>query len=100
MRSSARNEVISFRSPKIGIFMNVHTRCTNCDQSYAAYKDAGGYGAWWTLNGYHGLWGDFCPSCNDLVSYRNNKPEHPRHFAAIQFKQQVLRQENGGPPYV
>ena len=72
--------------------MNKHTRCTNCD---TCYKDTPAqHTGWFNLQAYYGLLGNFCPKCFSLVEHDNlfHKPKHPRHFAAILFKQQVLAQ--------
>lgn len=66
------------------------TTCTCCkrERKYREGQNAGYYGlkepGWWTLSGYFGLSGFFCPTCYDKVRHdAYGKPVHPRSYRRI-----------------
>lgn len=56
--------------------------------------DCGIFDGWWTLNGYHKLWGFCCPTCWEGVRHINGKPTNPAAYRRIQVQYELLRSVN------
>ena len=69
------------------------SHCTNCGREHLDnYWHNTGKRTWWTLSGYYGIWGYFCPECHDKVEHDSyGNPRFPEDYRAVAVKQQIVR---------